>query len=805
MNARRGIRCAVALAMVLAAAGIGRAQAQAQAQAPVPPGRSPMSLAIDSVRTLADVGQYDDAEQVARRYLPGPGGQEMLTTLGDVLLARGRLAPAESLFMRAVAGRATDSLTAAVRLAELHWNRGDRELATREFDRFTDIYNRSAATLTSQQFVAVAIACKYLGAADPQRFKDALKAYDRAVVADRRNVDARTALGELFTSKYNGADAQAMFATALSLRPNDPRALVGEARRLSADGQPGADSLIARALERNPSYVPALVLRAREALDVERFDDAQRAIDRALAVNPASAEALAVAAAIKYVVGDQRGFETLRDRARALYPHSGEFLATMADAAGRIRRYDAAADFARQAVAIDSLQWRARGLLGMNLLRRGRIAEARAMLDTSFKGDPYDVWIKNTLDLLDTFVNYDSTSTAHATFMIEKTESALLTLYLGGLIDDAWQQFAARYGWTPSGPVRIEVYRSQADFSVRTIGLTGIGALGVSFGPVLAFDSPAAKDAGPFNWGSTAWHELAHTFTLGATDHRIPRWFSEGLSVWEEHRARRGWGFGVTPDFLAALKDGKLVPVSRMNDGFMRPAYPEQVIFSYYQASLICDWIVAAKGEQALVAMLREYKAGRTTAEVFTRVLGTDLAAFDVTFDAWMKNRFKGAEPVSTDALLIKARTVLAAGQASEAIATLWTAVYQDATSLPAHMALANALEAATGSSRLTEVADALERSIYIEPFDIAVHQRLAVLYSTLGNRAKLIRERRAIVALNPVDQADAWYQLAMAQFAAGDAAGARVSVIRSLEVAPNFAKAQDLLLTLVDGNGRQP
>ena len=83
-----------------------------------------------------------------------------------------------------------------------------------------------------------------------------------------------------------------------------------------------------------------------------------------------------------------------------------------------------------------------------------------------------------------------------------------------------------KYAYTPPPPIRIEVYRSHADFSVRTVGLAGLGALGVSFGTTLAFDSPAAKDAGPFNWGSTVWHELAHTFTLGSTDNRIPRWLS---------------------------------------------------------------------------------------------------------------------------------------------------------------------------------------------------------------------------------------------------------------------------------------
>ena len=112
--------------------------------------------------------------------------------------------------------------------------------------------------------------------------------------------------------------------------------------------------------------------------------------------------------------------------------------------------------------------------------------------------------------------------------MIEKDESPILSIYLKDLAEQAYATFAKKYAYTPPPPIRIEVYRSHADFSVRTVGLAGLGALGVSFGTTLAFDSPAAKDAGPFNWGSTVWHELAHTFTLGSTDNRIPRWLLGG-------------------------------------------------------------------------------------------------------------------------------------------------------------------------------------------------------------------------------------------------------------------------------------
>ena len=142
-------------------------------------------------------------------------------------------------------------------------------------------------------------------------------------------------------------------------------------------------------------------------------------------------------------------------------------------------------------------------------------------------------------------------------FVIEGKESELLATYLSELAEAAYDSLAARYQYSPPTPIRLEVYRSHADFSVRTVGLAGLGALGVSFGTTLAMDSPAARDAGEFNWGSTFWHELAHTFTLGASEHRVPRWLSEGLSVLEERRARLGWGADVSPGVPRRVQGGQ--------------------------------------------------------------------------------------------------------------------------------------------------------------------------------------------------------------------------------------------------------
>jgi tetratricopeptide (TPR) repeat protein len=820
----------------------------------------------DLVRAYATIGKYDDAENTARRAVAAKSGNDLLNTLGEVLLVRGKRAPAESAFVRAGAEHASDSLSAAVNLAVLHYERGERDRAMKEFDHFIDVYNATSGSgLTSDELVAVATAVEYLGANDPQLFKDALKAFDRAIGADPANADAKVKLGELFLRKYNFEEAQKTFDEVLQTNPNDPRALLGAARRLENDGQAGGDSLLRKALAVNADYVEARTLHAEMLLSLEDYAGAQLDIDRALRINPTSERALAVAAAIKYLTHDQAGFTALRDRALAINPRDAEFYGTLAELAADVRLYRPAADFAKQGVTLDPKNWRDWTVLGMNELRLGQIADGKKSLETSFGGDPYNVWVKNTLDLLDTYKNYDVTLSEHFQFMIEKDESAILSVYLKDLAERAYAKYAAKYAYAPPPPIRIEVYRSHADFSVRTVGLAGLGALGVSFGTTLAFDSPAAKDAGPFNWGSTFWHELAHTFTLGTTDNRIPRWFSEGLSVYEEHHAfKPGWGFGVTPAFLAALKAGKLVPVSRMNDGFMHPAYPEQVGYSYYQASLVCELIARDYGEPALLKMLQGYKDGLTTDQVFQRVLNIDIKAFDKKFDDYVRMRFAAILPSITKesprvasqmsvaqaeqaakntpndfgVQLVAAESMLAHNEVDKAIPILEHAStlfpeYGGEDSPYALLAAAYAkknddrheADALTKLTSLTETnfkaltrlsevleklgdakgaADALDRAMFINPFDPATHQRLAELARTAGDKQLAVRERAAIVALGPVDKAEAQYQLAQAQHDAGDDVHARTSVLRALEEAPNYEKAQTLLLTLYDARVKQ-
>ena len=737
--------------------------------------------------------------------------------------------------MSAAASAQSDSLNTRLQAAVQRYERGDRVGANEEFSRFIQIYNANADRLTSRELVAVAIACSYLGRQNPQMFRDALRAFDRAVAKDPENLDARVRLAELFLEKYNSADAKRTLAAVLSRDSAYVPALVAEARRRAFDGERGADALLDQALLLRPEDVAARILRARFLADAEGFAAATREVDRALKADPADAEALAFGAALRRVSGDANGYADLARRYDALYPKEAGVQVALAELLSRVRQYAAAAEAAREGTVRDPGNWRAHALLGVNQLRLGEIAGAKKSLEAAFAGDPFDIWTKNTLDLLDTFKDYDELTTPRFRFVIEKAESGVLAPYLSELAERAFATFSTKYGFTPATPIRVEVYRSHADFSVRTVGLAGLGALGVSFGNTVAFDSPAAKDAGAFTWGSTAWHELAHTFTLGASEQRIPRWLSEGLSVYEERRARPGWGQHVTPAFLQAYAEDKLLPVSRLNDGFIRPAYPRQVIFSYYQASLVCDLIARDWGEKALVEMVQSYRSGSSTEQVVRRVLRIDMGTLDKRFDAYMRELFGARMNVlaSYDAQVDSARALVQEGNPTTAIALLRRArasfpeyggadgaypllanllaksdVKGAAELLSAMISLGEApYEAHAGLANLlleigdtTRAAQALEGAMFVNPFEIRDHERLAMLYTRLGDKTKTIRERLAVVALKPVDRAEALYQLAVAYHNAGDLENARHRVIQSLEEAPHFERAQELLLALHEG-----
>lgn len=821
-------RSTLILGLALACAGAAQQDAAARA---------------DRVRALVESGRLDDAERLARA-----GGDSLQVTLGEILVLRGRLAEAESLFLAAVDAQRPGFRRGVASLAELALRRGDRSEALRRAALLADEYQLVGARWDPDDKVAAGRALVVLGMESSQATRAALAAFDAAAAMDRSHVESRLRAADLLLDRYNAPDATESYREVLAIQPDNPRALLGLARVMAFEGRGAALDSARRSLERNPSLVEAHLVMARLHLEAEAYDSAAAAAGRALAVDSTALQAWAVLGSVAWLAGDSTAWQRARVEARRIHPRPADFYAELAEAAARHRRYAQAVTMAAEAARLDSLSARAHGVLGTNQLRVGAMDEGRASLERAFALDPFHVWHKNTLDLLDQLRGFTTIRTARFEFVAPAEEAELLVLFLGPLLEEAYDSLARRYDYHPPTPVRMELYRHHADFSVRTVGLAGLGALGVSFGTVLAMDAPSARNPGDFNWGSTAWHELAHTFTLGLSGHRVPRWYSEGLSVLEERRARPGWGADASAEFLATFKAGRLLPVSRINEGFVRPRFPAEIGFSYYQASLVCELIEQEHGERALRDLLIAFRDGLDTDAAFQRVLGLTPKAFDDHFDRWMRERFRvslagldpwdGRQPVQGGfvSALTTGRQHLAAGRLEEARRELERArdlfpefagqggprwdlarLHQQRGSARAAVEELSRItthdETALEANRLEaelrlELGDragaaaALERVLWITPYDQAVQMQLAELSTEAGHHARAVQHRRAVLHLRPADRLEARYQLARALQRAGQVAEARREVLGVLEQAPGFEKAQALLLELRGGGG---
>ena len=95
------------------------------------------------------------------------------------------------------------------------------------------------------------------------------------------------------------------------------------------------------------------------------------------------------------------------------------------------------------------------------------------------------------------------------------------------------------------------------------------------------------------------------------------------------------------------------------------------------------------------------------------------------------------------------------------------------------------------------EAAGVLERVNYIYPMDGAQHQQLGLLLLDLNNNAEAIREFQAVLARDPIDPAQAHFNLARAYNQNHQTEQAKDELISSLEAAPGFRPAQKLLLEL--------
>lgn len=803
------------------------------------------------LRVYIETGRYTEAETAAKKFLQKtPDRGAVRHELAEVLATTGRYTEAIAEFERAATNSETpgNKLESDLRRAELLDLTGQEDRARAIYESFVKYYTdrdpESAPELT-----AIARALVHLG-----RFHDANDMYRSAIEADTSYLEAQLGAGELFTDKYNYADAAAFLRDALQINPNSARAFLNVARNKRLEGGDEMAAALNKALSINPNFVEALALKAAIALEANRHDEAADEIEKALKINSRSLQAHSVKAAMVYL--QDRDFEPVVTATLAISPRYGEIYNTLSHYATITRRTEQAVQFARRATEIEPDLWAAHLNLGMALLRMGQMEPGKAEVEKAFKGDPFNIWAKNTLDLLDSMADFKETKRGAFIIKASAQESDVLAPYAASLLEEAAAKLTAKYRFTPKGPIIVEIFQNHEDFAVRTLGMPGLGALGVCFGLVIAQDSPSARDAGEFNWGSTLWHEYTHVITLQMTDYRIPRWFSEGLSVYEERRARPGWGDDWNPMFVRAFMEKRWFRIADLDAGFQRPKSPQDVPIAYFQASQVCEFIAERFGFDAILRMLAMYRDKARTPDVLQQVLKFSESDFDREFAAYVEAKARPLhEAMSTPtnvvaslskeevvkmlatqdtfALRIRAAELFAAdgdtqtavthylralelfpyatgpgnpsdslaklleqkGDHAQAAKVLEVLVRNDENNLEALKTIAR-LRLALGERK--QALEALQASFYISPFDYKLHTQAGELSVELKDYAQALTEFQVALALAPPNIAEANYNVASAYHALGRQLEAKRAVLRALEAAPRYDKAQELLLKIV-------
>jgi len=656
----------------------------------------------------------------------------------------------------------------------------------------------------------------------------------------------RSRWGELFRVTHQDAEAVKLFQEALELDPDHAGAKLGLAGVSAGRFEDRARAWVEEVLASDPEQLRAHLLLARMDLEEGALENADQALARATEIAATKRLPPLEIYALRASADLLRGITTSpgTDRALAYNASYGDIYATPAHFYVITRRYREAIELLFEAVRVEPDLWSAHGELGVNLLRENRVDEAQAHLAIAYQGDPFSAKIVNTLRLMDSFENFDvialqpgaddSSAGPGMILRLHNNEVGVLQPYVADLVTASIRTFSRRYQFELTEPVVVELYPEHDDFAVRTSGLPGIGLLGVTFGYLVAMDSPSGRSDGDFHWGTTLWHEMAHVFTLEATHHLVPRWFSEGVSVFEE------WSTGPLPGrhiplhVLEAMQEKRFLPVAELDSGFIRPTYQGQIMVSYMQAGLICQYIERHWGQQGLVDMLRLYRDGITTAAAVREALGRSPEAFDAGFQEFLELEFRAvldglgawrehvekARAASDEgdwavvieaaaaalslypgyvagnnAYVLKARAHESLEQRAESIQML-QAYWQRGGHEPAvlHQLTDWLHEAGRGA----EALDVLTDVTYSAPLDEGLHARLGDWLLEQRRAPEALQEYRALLAMHPHDQAAAHYRLARAYLALGDSARTREHLLYALETAPHYREAQQLLLEIL-------
>ncbi|MCX8036397.1 MAG: DUF4159 domain-containing protein [Candidatus Sumerlaeia bacterium] len=475
------------------------------------------------------------------------------------------------------------------------------------------------------------------------------------------------AAGDLAFRKWDYQLAAEYYEKALKIEPENQAALAGLAECYWKSADARLEPCLERLLALNPNHPRARAIQIEQALDVGKAAEALRLIDAALTINPNSLRMLSLQAAAWFLLDNATSLTLTQARALRINPYGSEVFSTPGRIASRHYRFREAADFHRRALEIDPDDIAARALYAFDLLRLGEEDEGRRQLEKAFEADRYNVTVFNMLNLLDSLKRFEQIERGPFALQLPRSEAYLLADDAFALLDEAHRVYSQKYGVELETPVRVQIFDNHDDFMVRSVGLPGsVGHLGICFGRLVTMDSPSARPKGEMNWRSVLWHEFVHVVTLQKTHNRIPRWLSEGISVFEETQRDTAWGQRLSLEHKALLETEGFPGLADLERYFTTPKTIAHLMFGYLVAYEFVRFYVERFGHEALRNALDQIGKGRATLDALEAAAGTSRQTMDGEFRAQFKKRMAPLDNLPSVGHLAGMKPVLS-GRASTA------------------------------------------------------------------------------------------------------------------------------------------
>lgn len=552
---------------------------------------------------------------------------------GQRELRGGDRATALKVLTKALAKHKDDVLLRAA-VGEALYRVGQDVAARKLLDPLADLYQDGSVRDTAER-VAVARSLALNG-----YFKDANEVLADTVegAADRGERKlVEGAWAELFLTKYNFRDADVAFRRVLEIDPHDEDALVGMTR-IDLDSDHDIAKARARAdamLNRNPSSVPALALRAEVAMHDEDFDTAKGLVQRAAQVAPNHGAVLALRYTLAALDNDTKAANAALAAAHKIDPSDAEPLLVAARFLEMGHRYREVVATLQAAIVRDPDNWAAHAALGLGLSRMADDKGAQKHLELAYRNDPFNVRTANVLNVL-----YDGVL-KHMVLLhgpkidlrVIKAEAKAFEGTLLPFLQQSHDELSERYAMTPERPLQVEIFPTTEQFSVRTTGLPRLGAHAVCFGHLITSRSPSEE---PFNWKLVLYHELAHVFHIQATGGRVPRWLTEGLAMRESERLDPRYHMIMERQLYDRWVDGELSPIATFNLAFSQARTGADIMMAYYQSFWLVKYLEQTHGFAKLRRLVAGHATGKPTSALIQEIYGQPADAIDRAFATWL-------------------------------------------------------------------------------------------------------------------------------------------------------------------------